>query len=86
MNEPAGEAETLTFGCRLNLAESETMRALAASLIRDAALPILWVAALAGHGFVWRGTEMAVAAPRRGLRAVPRRVLARFRGLTARGR
>ncbi len=30
VNQPANTAETLTFGCRLNLAESETMRGLAA--------------------------------------------------------
>lgn len=56
-------------------------RALAATLLRDLALPVLWIAALVGHGFVWRGTEMAVSPSRPGLRAMPQRVLARVRGL-----
>ena len=36
-----------------------------ALLVRDLLLPILWVGALLGSGFVWRGTEITIAKPRR---------------------
>jgi ceramide glucosyltransferase len=35
----------------------------AAWLIRDALLPVLWVAAWVGNGFVWRGNAMTVETP-----------------------
>ncbi len=42
-------------------------------LVRDLLLPVLFVSALCGNGFVWRGNEMQVA------RVQPRRMMARMR-------
>ncbi len=36
-----------------------------ALLVRDLVLPVLWLGALFGDDFVWRGNEMAAAANRR---------------------
>jgi ceramide glucosyltransferase len=49
-------------------------------LIRDLLLPMLFVAALRGSDFVWRGNEMQVERPRRAVaRMRPRRVVAGMR-------
>jgi ceramide glucosyltransferase len=51
-------------------------------LVRDLLLPVLFVSALRGSDFVWRGNEMQVERmrPRRAVaRMRPRRVMARMR-------
>ncbi|BBE70713.1 ceramide glucosyltransferase [Oharaeibacter diazotrophicus] len=61
-----------------------SVRGLAAKLLRDAALPLLWAAALAGDGFTWRGNDMTVAAEEPGrLARARRRVGERIRELAA---
>lgn len=59
-------------------------RGVAAKLVRDAALPALWVAALTGNGFTWRGNTMTVGSEEETrLAATRRRVAARLRELAA---
>lgn len=60
-----------------------SLRGLLAMVLRDLALPALWVAALLGDGFTWRGNAMTVAAdqPRRG--GPHRRMAARIRQFAA---
>ena len=38
------------------------LRDLAASILRDLMLPVLWIATFTARGFVWRGTQMAPGA------------------------
>ncbi|WP_083656325.1 ceramide glucosyltransferase [Mongoliimonas terrestris] len=59
-----------------------TAHGLTAMLVRDLALPVLWLAALTGNGFVWRGNAMSVSDPAPGrLVATRQRVKARIREL-----
>ncbi len=52
------------YGAELLLARALawplSYRSFALPLVRDAMLPFLWVAAMCGGGFVWRGNEMHV--------------------------
>jgi ceramide glucosyltransferase len=57
------------FGAERALAESagwhRSLRLAVALLVRDLLLPVLWIGALLGTDFVWRGNEMTVGGRRR---------------------
>ncbi|MGA2892110.1 MAG: ceramide glucosyltransferase [Xanthobacteraceae bacterium] len=81
-----GSFGTVWYGCEMLLAAAAGWHLPAAyplyGLMRDLLLPVLFVSALKGNAFVWRGNEMQVERmrPRRMMAQMqPRRVMARMR-------
>jgi ceramide glucosyltransferase len=71
LSVPAAVAMLLSiwFAAEIALAESagwhRSLGLAVALLVRDLLLPVLWIGALLGTDFVWRGNEMTVGGPRR---------------------